>query len=80
MNTKLLKLLSANARYTIADLSIMSGLAEDAVRAEIAEMEKAGLIRGYKAVVDWEKLDSAYVSALIERARKFKEEQLKTLE
>ncbi len=66
MNTKLLKLLSANARYTIADLSIMSGLTEDAVRAEIAEMEKDGLIRGYKTVIDWEKLDRAYVSALIE--------------
>ena len=47
MNTILLKLLSANARYTVADLSIMSGLTEDAVWAEIADMEKDGLIRGY---------------------------------
>jgi len=27
---------------------------------------KAGLIRGYKAVIDWEKLDNAFVSAVIE--------------
>ena len=66
MNTKLLKLLSANARYTVADLSIMSGLTEDAVRAEIAEMEKDGLIRGYKTVIDWEKVDATSVSAIIE--------------
>ena len=29
-------------------------------------MEKEGLIRGYTAVIDWEKLDSAFVSAIIE--------------
>ena len=33
---------------------------------EIAEMEKAGIIRGYKTVVDWERLDDAFVSAIIE--------------
>ena len=30
------------------------------------EMEKEGLIRGYKAIIDWESLDSAKVSAIIE--------------
>ena len=29
-------------------------------------MEKDGLIRGYKAVVDWERMDSSTVSAIIE--------------
>ena len=33
---------------------------------EIAEMEKEGLIRGYKTVVDWDQLDNTYVSAIIE--------------
>lgn len=66
MNLKLLKLLSKNARYTIHDLSVMTGLDDDAVRAEITAMEKDGLIRGYKAVIDWESLDSAMVSAIIE--------------
>ena len=33
---------------------------------QIEEMKKEGLIRGFKTVVDWERLDSAYVSALIE--------------
>ena len=36
------------------------------VEREIRELEDAGLIRGYKTVIDWEKLDNAYVSALIE--------------
>lgn len=66
MNKKLLKLLEKNARYTIADLATMLGLSEEEVRAQIDEMQKKGLIRGFKTVVDWERLDSAYVSALIE--------------
>ncbi|MBR5451800.1 MAG: Lrp/AsnC family transcriptional regulator [Clostridia bacterium] len=66
MNIKLLKLLSQNARYDLSDLAVMAGLTEDEAKKEIAEMEKEGLIRGYKAVIDWERLDSAKVSALIE--------------
>ncbi len=66
MNIKLLKLLSKNARYTFHELSVMSGLSEEEVKTEIDAMEKEGLIRGYKAVIDWERLDSAKVSAIIE--------------
>ena len=66
MNIKLLKLLSKNARYTVHELSVMSGISEDEVVAEVSAMEKEGLIRGYKAVIDWERLDSAKVSAIIE--------------
>ena len=66
MNVKLLKLLAKNARYEISDLATMLGIDEVAVKAEIAKLEKDGLICGYKAVIDWEKLDTAAVSALIE--------------
>ena len=66
MNEKILKLLSKNAKYTIKDIAVMTGLDEASVKAEIDEMEKSGLIRGYKAVIDWERLDSAMVSAIIE--------------
>ena len=47
-------------------MAVMLGTDAETVRREIAEMEREGLIRGYKAVVDWERLDSAYVSAIIE--------------
>ena len=66
MNIKLLKLLDANARYTNSDLAVMLGITEKEVEKEIKLLENEGYIRGYKAVVDWEKLDSSYVSALIE--------------
>ena len=66
MNVKILKLLEKNARMEIADIATVTDLTEEEVRAEIAEMEKAGIIRGYKGVIDWEKVDTGAVSAIIE--------------
>ena len=66
MNIKLLKLLSANARYEISELAVMLGMEENEVKKEIEEMQRTGLICGYKAVIDWEKLDTGAVSAIIE--------------
>lgn len=66
MNMKLLKLLNKNARYSLADLATMTGRTTEEVVADIEELEKAGIIRGYKTVIDWERLDNTYVSALIE--------------
>lgn len=66
MNTKLLKLLNRDSRTSVKDLAVMLGTTEEAVRADIAEMEREGVIRGYKAVIDWERLDDAFVSAIIE--------------
>ncbi len=66
MNTKLLKLLNKNARYTIAELAAMLGVAENQVAADLKELEKEGVIHGYKPIIDWEKVDSVMVSAIIE--------------
>lgn len=66
MNIKLLKLLNKDSRTTKADMATMLGVSEEEVHREIAEMEREGIIRGYKAVIDWERLDEAYVSAIIE--------------
>ena len=66
MNVKLLKLMERDAHTSVADMATMLGMTEEAVRAEIVEMEQAGVIRGYKTVVDWERLDDAFVSAIIE--------------
>ena len=66
MNVKILKLLEKNARMEIADIATVTSLTEEEVRREISEMEKCGIIRGYKGVIDWEKVDSSSVSAIIE--------------
>ena len=66
MNTKLLKLLSKNARTSLEELSVLLGESKEAVAKEMDALEKDGIIRAYKAVVDWERVDTTGVSALIE--------------
>ena len=66
MKFEVLKLLSKNAKYSADDMATMLGISVDEVGDYIKQLEKEGLIRGYKAVIDWEKLDGAYVSAVVE--------------
>lgn len=66
MKEKLLALLNEDARYTIADLATMLGEEEQAVRAEVTALEKSGIIRGYKTLIDWASVDDVHVTAIIE--------------
>ena len=63
---KLLKLLSENSNYTNSELALILHEPEDYIRAQIKEYEDKGIIKGYKAIVNWEKLESPQVSAIIE--------------
>ncbi len=63
---KLLKLLDQNARMSNAQLAAALGRTEAEVEAQIAGLEKDGVIRGYKAMIDWDKTDREYVTAIIE--------------
>jgi DNA-binding Lrp family transcriptional regulator len=66
MRKEILKLLSQNARMTVADIATVIGKTEEETKAEIKALEEEGYIRGYKTVIDWEKTDYPYVSAIIE--------------
>ena len=66
MNKKILKLLEKNARISDADIAVITGLSEKEVKEEIKAMEAEGIIRGYKGIIDWEKIDTDMVSAIIE--------------
>ena len=60
------KKLDVNAKYTIEYIATMLGATGEEIAEIINQLEKDDLIRGYKAVIDWEKLDGAYVSAVVE--------------
>lgn len=66
MEKRILKLLEKNSRMDIKDIATITGLSESEVKSTIEKMEKDGVIRGYKGVIDWEKVDSSMVSAIIE--------------
>ncbi len=63
---RLLTLLDENARLSAAQLAVMLNKTESEVAEAIAAYEKAGIIRGYKALINWEKVDENKASALIE--------------
>ena len=63
---KILKLLEKNARLSNEDIAVVTEIPEDEVASRISALEKAGIIRGYKGVIDWEKVDTDSVSAIIE--------------
>jgi DNA-binding Lrp family transcriptional regulator len=63
---QLLSFLSENARLTTAQLSAMLNIPEEKVKEEISAYERDGVIRGYKTLIDWEKVDKNKASALIE--------------
>lgn len=63
---KLLKLLDTNARLTNAQLAVMLGTTEAEVQAQIADLERSGVVRAYKALIDWDRTEREYVTAIIE--------------
>ncbi|MBR3844674.1 MAG: Lrp/AsnC family transcriptional regulator [Clostridia bacterium] len=66
LDKKILKLLYRNAKLNAEEIATMLGEEVALVKVKIKEMEQQGYIRGYKAVVDWDKTDSTYVSAIIQ--------------
>lgn len=63
---RILKVLEENARYTNEEIAVMLGMSNEEVAEKIRCMEQQGVIRGYKVIVDREKISDDYVSALIE--------------
>ena len=63
---RILKLLSENAKLTNRQIAAMVGASEEEVAAQIAQFEKEGVIKGYKALIDWDKTDRELVTAIIE--------------
>ena len=62
----ILPLLRQNARTSLTDLAKASKLTEDAVAAHIKMLEETGVILGYHAIVDPQKIAREQVAAVIE--------------
>ena len=63
---EILALIENDGRLTPAEIAVMTGKSEEEIASMIARWEKDGTIMGYKALVDWDKTDRSYVSAVIE--------------
>jgi DNA-binding Lrp family transcriptional regulator len=63
---EILTILANDARTSVANIATLIGAKEEEVRAEIADLEKRGVIKRYKTIVDWEKLGVDTVFAFID--------------
>lgn len=63
---KILQILEDNANLTPEQLSVMLDKEVGDIKNIIEKYEKDGIIVGYKTLIDWEKTDREYVTALIE--------------
>ena len=63
---QLIQILANNARLSAEQLAAMTGSTPAQVAARIDALQAEGVIRGYKAVVDWEKTDRDFCTARIE--------------
>ena len=62
----ILELLESDSRLTHEQIAAMCDKEVGDIRKMIEEGERDGVILGYKTIIDWDKTDREYVSALIE--------------
>ena len=66
MEKKILSILERDARTTPAKIAVMIDKSEEDVKNVIADLEKCGIIRRYKTVIDWDKAGKDRVFAFID--------------
>ena len=62
----MLELLENDSTLTAEQLAVMIGADVEEIKSMIRRYEKDGVIVGYKTLIDWDKTDREFVSALIE--------------
>ena len=63
---RILELLENNADLTVKEIAVMLDADENEVAEALAKYKEEGVILGKRTVVDWQKTDREYVTAMIE--------------
>jgi len=66
MKKDILELLENDSRISIEQIAVMLGKTVEEIAAAIDEMEKEQIICGYSTLINWDKTEREYVTALIE--------------
>lgn len=62
----ILEIIEHDPKKDTQEIALLSGYPEEKVRSRIKELEESGIIRKYKAVIDWDKVGEEYIYAIIE--------------
>lgn len=73
---EILRMLEQDGRLTVAQLAERSGLSAEAVQQIIEDAEQQGIIRKYKAVINWDRVEnhggtSAFIEVRVSPQRDF---------
>ena len=63
---QLLKLIESDCRLSMEEYAVMLGEDEVIVSAEIKRLEEEKIICGYRALIDWDKVEDDWIEALVE--------------
>jgi len=63
---EVLALIRENARQSVEDIARQTELDPETVEDVLADLEDDGVIRGYRAVVDWDQMEAETVRAAVE--------------
>lgn len=66
MREKILNYIEKNSRFDIKELAVILGMEEVDILNELELMEKEGIICGYHTLIDWDKVTTDRVNAIIE--------------
>ncbi len=62
----LLELLDKNSEFNLAQLAAMLNETEESIKNRIDKYKEQGIIKGYKALINWDKVPDSGVTAIIE--------------
>lgn len=66
MREKILTFIEKNSRVDLKELAVLLGMSEADVANELEIMEQEGVICGYHTLIDWDKVTTERINAVIE--------------
>ena len=66
MREKILTFIEKNSRVELKELATLLGMSEADVANELEAMEQEGIICGYHTLIDWDKVTTERINAVIE--------------
>jgi len=66
VDEEILEVLEEDARTPVEDMAAMLDLNVDEVEGRVEALQEAGIIRGYRTVIDWERAGADHVYAYID--------------
>ena len=63
---EILEIIEQDPKKDPSEIALLTGYSEKEVQTRIKELEDTGIIRKYKAVIDWDRVGEEYVYAIIE--------------